>query len=113
LVAVATFSAGRKMKNKPEYYRSYELIRFANKIGFRVVGGLSKLIKGFLNEREVGDIMTYVDRTWSRGKGFEKIGFEKIGELPPFEIDNNWNAGSLKMVLEITNKHANFQTIKP
>ncbi len=112
LIAVATFSAGRKMKNMPEKYRSFELIRFANKLGYRVVGGLSKLIMGFLNEREVGDVMTYVDRAWGQGKGFEKIGFVKKGELPPFVIDNIWNAGSLKLVLETNYQLTNSQTIK-
>jgi hypothetical protein len=100
LVAVATFSAGRKMKDKPEKYRSYELIRFANKVGMRVIGGLSKLIVGFTKEREIGNIMTYIDKAWSKGDSFEKIGFVRSGELPPFEIDNTWNAGSIKMILE-------------
>lgn len=102
LVAVATFSAGRKKKDMPDNLRSFELIRFANKTGFRVIGGLSKLLNGFIQNHNVGDIMTYVDAAWSDGKGFEKLGFEKKGELDPFKISEKsiFNAGSLKLVLD-------------
>jgi hypothetical protein len=102
LVAVATFSAGRKKKEMPENLRSFELIRFANKSGFRVIGGLSKLLKGFIKNHNVGDIMTYVDTAWSDGSGFEKLGFAKKGELEPFKIiePSIYNAGSLKLVLD-------------
>ncbi|MES2795240.1 MAG: hypothetical protein V4683_04700 [Bacteroidota bacterium] len=114
LVAVATFSAGRKMNEQPEDYRSFELIRFANKLGFRVVGGLTKLLMGFTKMHNPGDIMTYVDSAWSDGTGFEAIGFEIKGELKPQEIFANqdksipiiWNAGSLKMVLKT---HQSFE----
>ena len=109
LVAVATFSAGRKKKEMLENLRSFELIRFANKSGFRVIGGLSKLLNGFFKNHNVGDIMTYVDAAWSDGAGYQKLGFVTQGFLEPFNIfeKNNsneipvWNAGSLKLVLDI------------
>jgi hypothetical protein len=102
LVAVATFSAGRKKKEMPENLRSFELIRFANKSGFRVIGGLSKLLNGFVQNHNVGDIMTYIDAAWSDGSGFIKLGFEKKSGLEPFKITENsiYNAGSLKLVLD-------------
>ncbi len=111
LVAVATFSAGRKMKEKPEGYRSFELIRYANKMGLNVVGGLSKLIYGFARSQNANDIMTYVDTAWSTGESFKKMGFTIKGILPPIlisEVINSrkieyYNEGSLKLIWENTN----------
>lgn len=75
LVAVASFSNARPLISKGENYQSAELIRFASKDKITIVGGLSKLIKHFLKEVQVNDIMTYADRDWSLGKGYEKLGF--------------------------------------
>lgn len=107
LVAVATFSAGRKMNNRPEGFRSFELIRFANKLNYRVIGGLSKLIDAFAKNHNVGNMMTYVDACWTDGANFEKLGFENRGYLEPFliQFDNIsqkkvWNAGSYKLIKE-------------
>ncbi len=123
LVAVATFAAGRKMRDKPESYRSFELIQFANKGGFNVVGGLSKLLNTFIENHKPGNIMTYIDRAWSEGEAFKQMGFVQTGFLNPqqFFVENEdfvrytkrevdefrdnfipvWNAGSIKLVLEI------------
>jgi hypothetical protein len=116
LVAVATFSAGRKMNDKPQDFRSYELIRFANKNGCRVYGGLSKLLNAFILNHKPGNIMTYADLCWSTGESYLKLGFEQVGILLPqtiyfqktnpdnFTANNTfgiWNAGSLKFILSI------------
>ncbi|MCO4291368.1 hypothetical protein NF867_00645 [Solitalea sp. MAHUQ-68] len=79
LVAVASFSAGKPMPSRGENYRSYELIRFANLKDHTVVGGLSKLIKFFIEEVKPSDIMTYADLEWSNGEGYVKLGFKKEG----------------------------------
>jgi hypothetical protein len=108
LVAVATFSAGRKMKNRQENFRSYELIRFANLKGFRIIGGLSKLIIGFIKSHNAGNIMTYADLAWYSGESYETIGFELKSKSEPIKLtfESNeiifsyWNAGSLKYILE-------------
>lgn len=105
LVAVVTFSAGRKMNNRPEGFRSFELIRFANKLNYRVIGGLTKLLDAFAINHNAGNIMTYVDAAWSTGENFEKLGFENKGYLAPNEIFKNkavlpWNAGSIKFIKE-------------
>src|SRR5690606_26961847 len=60
LVSVAVFSGGRRMRDKADGYRSFELLRFCHKSGYRVVGGLSKLLKAFITDFQPGDIMTYV-----------------------------------------------------
>ena len=83
LVAVAVFSGGRRMVDKPADYRSYELLRFCHKQGAHVVGGFSKLLKAFWREFNPGDIMTYVDKDWSDGTSYRKLGFTLVGETEP------------------------------
>ena len=83
LLAVASFSKGRKMNRLSEHERSYELIRFCCKSGVSVSGGLSKLIKHFYLEKDAGDIMTYVDKQWGDGDAFLKLGFKKHSETEP------------------------------
>lgn len=80
LLAVASFSKGRKMDRLSEDKRSFELIRFCCKSGISVTGGLTKLIKNFCLEKNAGDIMTYIDKQWSSGNSFIKAGFKKAGE---------------------------------
>lgn len=83
LVAVCSFSSGTPMPKRGENYKSYELIRFASLSGYTVVGGLSKLVKHFIEEVKPSDIMTYADRDWSVGKGYNKLGFRLDGATPP------------------------------
>lgn len=92
LIAVATFSGGRTMKvGERVGTRSYELIRFASLQGYVVVGGMDKLLKAFTKEHEPDDIMSYIDRDWSDGRSYLKLGFLKVGELTPlcFVIDES------------------------
>ncbi|MBP9688409.1 MAG: hypothetical protein KBE91_02270 [Bacteroidia bacterium] len=121
IVAVATFSKARTMYDGPVYYRSFELERFANKLGLNVVGGFSKLISNFILTTHAKHIMTYADCDWSTGESYLKLGFNLIEKSPPniFFLNENtlarvaekqenkaasflkiWNAGSLKFVLD-------------
>ena len=75
LIAAASFSEARPMKSKGVDYQSAELVRFASKDRLTVVGGLSKLIKHFTKQVQLNDLMTYADRDWSLGKGYDKLGF--------------------------------------
>ena len=86
VVAVATFSKPTKMDRNGVYYQSYEMIRYCTLNGFTVVGGLSKLISHFIGLVKPDDIMTYVDREWSKGKGYEKLGFKMVEQTPPQEF---------------------------
>lgn len=117
LIAVATFSALRKM-NHTENYRSAELIRFAVKAGYSVTGGLSKLISFFAATYQPNDLMTYADRDWSAGEAYTKLGFVQTAVLEPqtYLLDENlnrqlkkddqvfaqevFNTGSLKFILQ-------------
>lgn len=86
LIALASFSDTRPMKSKGPAYVSAELVRFASKDGLTIVGGLSKLIKHFLKEIKVNDLMTYADRDWSLGKGYETLGFELTSVTEPAKL---------------------------
>ncbi|TAE26160.1 MAG: hypothetical protein EAZ91_17905 [Cytophagales bacterium] len=119
LVAVATFSQPRTIPRDGRPFRSYELVRFANRLNCTVVGGFDKLLKAFATEHHPDDVMTYADRDWSDGRSYERLGFERIGETDPqlFWLDPQtnvrhyphrindttdltpiWNAGSIKFV---------------
>lgn len=93
IIAVASFSMARPMKSKGENYKSAELVRFATKAGITVVGGLSKLIKHYLKLNPVNDLMTYADRDWSIGKGYEKMGFELTETVKPIFFFLNMESG--------------------
>ena len=57
----------------------YEISRFATKLDYVVVGGLSKLLKFFKNQVS-SKIMTYADRRFGEGLGYEKAGFKYYGD---------------------------------
>ncbi|MGY5254503.1 hypothetical protein [Sphingobacterium spiritivorum] len=82
LISIAVFSGGRRMHDKPEDYRSFELIRFCHKQPYIVIGGISKLIRAFQQDFNPGDIMTYTDLDWAQESGLERIGFEKSYTIP-------------------------------
>jgi len=83
LYAVASFSSLRPMKRKGANYMSAELVRFASKSGYTITGGLSKFIKHFLKKVEVKDIMSYADRDWSLGMGYDRLGFQLTAITAP------------------------------
>jgi hypothetical protein len=76
IIAIATFSKGRKMNRLEANKRSFELISFCCKKNVSVTGGLSKLIKAFVTHLQPGDLMTYIDKDWSDGNAYLKLGFK-------------------------------------
>jgi hypothetical protein len=83
LVGVGTFSAPRKFNRDGKEYRSYELIRYAGINGANITGGLSKVLKAFIDDVQPDDIMTYADRSWWTGDSYLPLGFEHIENTPP------------------------------
>ncbi len=83
LVAVASFSGAKKIIRNNVTHRSFELIRFANLLNLTVVGGFDKLLQHFIREQHPDDIMTYADADWSSGESYQKLGFERVGEVEP------------------------------
>lgn len=86
LIAVASFSKGRKMNRLQEHQRSFELVRFCCKEGITVTGGLTKLLKCFVDEKDPGDIMTYVDKQLSEGASYIKCGYKLHSETKKQEF---------------------------
>jgi predicted Zn-ribbon and HTH transcriptional regulator len=57
----------------------YEISRFATKIDTVVTGGLSKFLSYFKKTKEE-KLMTYADRRFGEGLGYEKVGFKYCGD---------------------------------
>ena len=89
LVAVATFSAGRKWQKGDKIIRSYEWVRYASLPQLRLSGGMGKLLKHFISEEKPDDIMSYADLEWSEGAVYEGLGFVADGFREPvvFTVD--------------------------
>ena len=83
LVAVAAFSRYCPIQDNGITYKSHELIRYCSLLNTTVVGGLSKLISHFEQDKNPEHIMTYVDREWSDGGSYQKLGFTIVAETPP------------------------------
>lgn len=93
LVAVATFSNGRKWIKEDKTIRSYEWTRYASLPEIRVNGGMGKLLKAFIEDVKPDDIMSYADLEWSEGSVYEQLGFHMEETKAPvgFCVDaNSW-----------------------
>lgn len=77
LISIMTFGASRFNKSY-----SWELHRFANKLGYLVVGGASKLLKAFRAEFE-GSLLSYCDISLFSGKVYESLGFTLLHYSKP------------------------------
>mgnify|MGYP000070417793 CR=1 FL=1 len=86
LVAVAVFSKTRHMKREDPPYYSTELERFCSIPDTTIVGGLDKFIQYFRKEHLTDDLITYIDKEWSKGEAYLKLGFKKVGETPPLRF---------------------------
>ncbi len=76
LISVAAFSKGRKMNRLNAEQRSFEMVRYCSKDGLTITGGLSRLLKYFIDDKKPGDIMTYIDKQFGGGKSYLKYGFK-------------------------------------
>ena len=78
LVSVMSFS-------KPRFNKKYdyELIRFASKRNYTVIGGASKLWKYFVNKYNPKSVITYANRRFSNGDLYYKLGFNFIEKTQP------------------------------
>lgn len=81
LVAAAGFSNPRNMSRSGGNPRSFEWIRYASLQGYRVVGGMGKLLEAFAEELHPDDVMTYVDAKESGGDAFLALGFTLEGRV--------------------------------
>jgi len=61
----------------------WNLNRFCTKTNHVVVGGASKLINYFIKVYNPNRIISYADKSWSLGKLYENLGFNKLYETDP------------------------------
>lgn len=79
LVAVSQFSSARRMRNGS---RSCEWVRYASLSGYRVQGGMGKMLDFFIGDVHPDDIMTYADPGSSDGgEVYKKLGFKSEGTV--------------------------------
>jgi very-short-patch-repair endonuclease len=87
IVAAMTFSKERVIYNGKQDKGHYELIRYANKLGYNVVGGFSKLLSHFIKENSAESLKTFCDARWSGinplNTVYSKCGFKYIGLTKP------------------------------
>jgi hypothetical protein len=77
--AAMAWSKPRVFLDKQVYYHSYEMVRFASKMGFTLNGALSKLFNGFIQLKKPVHLMTYTDNDWGSAESFANLGFVKVG----------------------------------
>jgi hypothetical protein len=75
LVSIMTFSKLRLPLGGKNEEGVYELTRFCNKLNNSVIGGASKLLKGFIQKKSPKEIQTYSDNLISDGSLYDKLGF--------------------------------------
>jgi len=83
LVAVAAFSRSCPIQSGGITYKSHELVRYCSLLNTTVVGGMSKLISHFELEKYPEHLMTYVDKEWSDGRTYKKLGFKAVANTSP------------------------------
>lgn len=79
MVAAAGFSNARNWNKNGKIIKSYEWVRYASLPGTRVLGGMGKVLKAFIEEVGPDDIMSYADISWSDGSVYKKLGFKEEG----------------------------------
>lgn len=83
LVSIMTFGKQRKSMGTKNESNVYEMLRFCNKLNTTVIGSASKLFKYFINNYAPNSIISYANRSWSKGDLYEKLGFEFVHKTKP------------------------------
>lgn len=104
LVAVSAFSSGRKWEKESGTVRSYEWVRYASLPDVRVVGGMGKMLKAFIEDVRPDDVMSYADLEWTDGSVYEKLGFVLESRRPEvaFAVDRKtWRRTALSSQIPV------------
>ena len=83
LVSLMTFGKQRKSMGIKSEKNVYEMLRFCNKLNTNIIGSASKLFKYFIEKYKPVEVISYADRSWSRGELYYKLGFQLIHKTPP------------------------------
>jgi len=78
LVMVASFG-----KNRFSKHYQYECTRITSHSDYTVVGGVSKLIKYFIKDKNPDSIVTFADLRFGDGSVYPKCGFEYVEDTAP------------------------------
>ena len=73
-IAMMSFGMRRKVVNGKNEDGSWELLRFACKLGVHAIGGAGKLLKHFERQFAPKKLVSYADRRWSTGGLYEALG---------------------------------------
>ena len=82
LVSVMTFSKKRRsmMGNGNTEDGQWELTRLCSRLGVQVIGAASKLLKHFISEYDVSEIVSFASHDISNGSVYETLGFDKVSD---------------------------------
>ena len=62
---------------KPRFSKhEWEMLRFANHLGYTVVGGASRLLAAFVRDYSPKEVVSYADLRYSQGNMYKQLGFE-------------------------------------
>lgn len=121
MVASATFSKARTWTKPEGTVRSYEWVRYASLPDVRVIGGMGKVLKAFVNDVSPDDVMSYADREWTDGSVYARLGFLRDGQREPvaFSIsEQDWkrhplkNDGNIIQGMDDVLYHVNLGSVK-
>lgn len=94
---------------KPRFNNNYEyeIVRYCNKNGYAIVGGLEKMFKRFIEQYSPQSIITYSDISKFTGNCYRKIGFKPVHPNPITEPNYVWVSADKKNILSRyqTQKH--------
>lgn len=82
LVMIAGLSKPQLMYRDGEKFYSSMLIRTATLYGFTITGGLSKLLKQYVEQEKPDDIATFIEQDFFDGSGYKKLNFEVYKTQP-------------------------------
>ena len=83
LVSLMTFGKQRKSMGTKSQENVYEMLRFCNKLNTSVVGAADKLFKYFIKNYKPLEVISYADRSWSRGNLYKKLEFTFVSKTQP------------------------------
>jgi hypothetical protein len=75
LISIMTFGKIRKSMGQKSKEKTYEMLRFCNKLNTVVIGGASKLFQFFIKNYDPVEIVSYADRSWSQGNLYKQLNF--------------------------------------
>jgi hypothetical protein len=81
LISIMTFDCFEG-RNKMEE-GGWNLSRFCNKINTNIIGGASKLLSFFINNKKPKRIISYADKSWSNGILYKRLKFNMVSDSDP------------------------------